>query len=164
MSKGASHNRYIYCKINHPNKKSKKHWPSTWCLLFLTLAVYFIWRRPCEGLFSVPIFSNKWQDVWQGPKCTFYNILRTAFLEIPTLHWILTKNIQNIGWREDKNYKYNDSPVWKYDIVPVFQPNTALALVSIGPHVFHILQDIAASTKYSSSMYHLYLKETWYMK
>ena len=50
------------------------------------------------------------------------------------------------------------------DIVPALQPNTALALDSIGPHVFHILQDIDASTKYSSSMYHLYLKETWYMK
>ena len=50
------------------------------------------------------------------------------------------------------------------DIVPALQPNTALALDSIGPHVFHILQDIAASTKYSSSMYHLYLKQTWYMK
>lgn len=45
------------------------------------------------------------------------------------------------------------------DTVPAFQPNTTLAVVSIGPHVFHTMLDIAADTENNISIYHRYLKK-----
>ena len=45
------------------------------------------------------------------------------------------------------------------DTVPAFQPNTTLAVVSIGPHVFHTMLDIAADTENNTSIYHRNLKK-----
>ena len=45
------------------------------------------------------------------------------------------------------------------EIVPASQPNTARAVVSMGPHVFHEILDMAAITEYNVSIYHRYLEK-----
>lgn len=88
-----------------------------------------------------------WNTLFRSSPCTYFYI-------------IYSPNISNAYDEGKTKIIYIIVPQSaSNDTVPAFQPNTTLAVVSIGPHVFHTMLDIAADTENNTSIYHRYLKK-----